>query len=216
MGRSDNNEHIYIVFSSTPYMMGRFVRLFVDGKYNHVSISVDEDLSEVYSFARFYRQAPFFGGFVKESAGRFHVGSKISDIIVCAVPVSAEKKADLTKRLHAMQKERDKYLYNLFSAVCVPIKKRIFVRDAYTCVEFAALVLRLIGFGIGERDFLSIDQLMDMLMQYKIYEGPFPEAPADDAPTSDADDFEHAVSYKLRYGSLIKQVNLLASRMMHT
>ncbi len=211
MLKVSKDEHIYIVFSKTPYKMGRFIRFITGGRYNHVSVSPVEDLSLLYSFARRYRKAPFYGGFVRETASRFKRKGKMSNVMICAVPVTRDAREQLIERLSQMEKESEKYLYNLFSAVCVPMKKRIFIRDAYTCVEFILTVLRSVGLDFNEQAFYSINELSGNLSVYKIYEGPFPEL-CGDAVT---DEYDRDVSYLFRYGSLIKQVNTLAGRMLH-
>ncbi len=210
MLKESKDEHIYIVFSKTPYKMGRFIRLITGGRYNHVSVSPVEDLSLLYSFARRYREAPFCGGFVRESASRFKIKGKTSNVMICAVPVTREAREELIDRLSKMEKDSERYVYNLFSAICVPIKKRIFIRDAYTCVEFILTVLRSVGLDFNEQAFYSIDELVGNLSVYKIYEGPFPELGG-----AVSDEYDREVSYLFKYGSLIKQVNTLAGRMLH-
>ncbi len=211
MLKESKDEHIFIVFSKTPYKMGRFIRLITRGRYNHVSVSPVEDLSELYSFARRYRKAPFYGGFVRETPSRFKQKGKLSSVMICAVPVAKTAREQLIERLREMNEESERYIYNLFSAVCAPVKKRIFVRDAYTCVEFILTVLRSVGLDFNEQAFYSIDELVSNLSVYKIYEGGFPELGGEAV----ADEYDREVSYLFKYSSLINQVNTLADRMLH-
>ena len=62
---------IYIVFSSTPTGMGRLIRLATRNQYNHVSLSFESDIQKLYSFARYHRTIPLYGGFVVESVLRY-------------------------------------------------------------------------------------------------------------------------------------------------
>ncbi len=204
------DDFVYVVFSATPYKMGRFVRRFTGGRYNHVSVSANRELTELYSFARRYRCAPFIGGFVKESSGRFSADGKTTDIMVCAVPVSASRKEALMKRLAEMKHEREKYIYNFFSAAAVPFRRKIRVKDAYTCVEFTVHMLSLVGYSFRGKSYIGIDDLKGQLEKYKIYEGEFPE----DMPTDIFDDYEYAVSYTEHYLSFLKEMNTLAYRKM--
>lgn len=201
---------IYIVFSATPYKMGRFIRLFTGGKYNHVSVSSDSKLTELYSFARRYRRAPFIGGFVREHSERFSVNGKCTDIMICAVPVSKMKKELLMSRLAEMKREREKYIYNFFSAAAVPFHRKIRIKDAYTCVEFAVYMLDLAGWSFGGIGYVGIEDLKIQLERFKMYEGKFPEGVQTDA----YDDYECAVSFAEQSRSFFKEMNTLTSRKM--
>lgn len=204
------DDFVYVVFSATPYKMGRFIRRFTGGRYNHVSVSADRELTELYSFARRYRRAPFIGGFVRETSGRFSVDGKKTDIMVCAVPVSSAKKKALMKRLAEMKRERDRYIYNFFSAAAVPFRRKIRVKDAYTCVEFAVHMLSLVGYSFHGKSYIGLDDLKAQLEKFKIYEGEFPENLPDDI----FDDYEYAVSYTEQYRSFLREMNTLAYRKM--
>ena len=43
------------------------IRVFSNSQYNHVSISLDENLTQIYGFTRQQYQTPFLGRLVKES-----------------------------------------------------------------------------------------------------------------------------------------------------
>ena len=200
---------VYIVFSSTPYKMGRMIRLFTRGIYNHVSVALDRDLSELYSFARLYRQTPFCGGFVRESSARYSVGKKNSKVLICEVSTTADKKAMLRRVLREMQENSDIYIYNFFSAVCVPFKKRIHIKDSYTCVEFVIRVFNILGYEFPEKNFYSINDLFNILWNNIIYEGEFPGG-----DHGLIDDYEKNLAYKSRYSKTFKQLETLVFRLI--
>lgn len=206
----DADDKVYIVFSATPYKMGRFIRFFTGGKYNHVSVSADYELTEMYSFARRYRCAPLMGGFVKESGERFYANGKCTRIMMCEIPVSKEKKAALISRFAEMKREREKYIYNFFSAAAVPMHRKIRVRDAYTCVEFAVAMLELVGWSLDGMGYIGLDELENQLEKFKVYEGDFPGG----VKTDVYDDYEYAVSFAEHYRAFIGDMFTLTSRKM--
>ena len=59
-------KYVYVVISRTP-TTGKMIRRVLKGKYNHASISLDESLSEMYSFCRLSISNPLVGGIIKES-----------------------------------------------------------------------------------------------------------------------------------------------------
>lgn len=203
------DDKLYIVFSATPYKMGKFIRFFTGGKYNHVSVSADYGLTEMYSFARRYRCAPLLGGFVKENSGRFYSNGKSTQIMICEIPVSKEKKNVILARLSEMKNEREKYIYNFFSAAATPLRREIRIKDAYTCVEFAIYVLELVGLSTGG-SYVGIEELKIQLERFKVYEGEFPDGVQTDA----YDDYECAVSFAKQSRSFFYEMNTLLSRKM--
>ena len=58
---------IYIVLTHTGTVLSKIVRFYTGKEFSHVSISLDEDLNQMYSFGRLNPYIPFIGGFVKES-----------------------------------------------------------------------------------------------------------------------------------------------------
>ena len=61
------NKQLYIVISQTGTLLSRILKALTGAEYNHASISLSEDLEEMYSFGRRYPYNPFWGGFVMES-----------------------------------------------------------------------------------------------------------------------------------------------------
>ena len=177
---SINNTHdsyIYIVFSVTPYKLGSFIRAVTRGVYGHVSVSFDPELTEMYAFARVKEDMPFCGGFVHEGAERYRRGDKVADVAVCRVPVSEEGLIRVRERIEDMKTHTYDYVYNMPSAVMVPWRRCVHVRDSYTCLEFAVSILRLAGMKLTS-DFYSISELYALLRQWEIYNGEFPDVDA--------------------------------------
>ena len=61
------SKKIYIVLTYTGTFMSKVIKIFTRAKYCHVSISLDEELTQMYSFGRLNAYNPFIGGFVHES-----------------------------------------------------------------------------------------------------------------------------------------------------
>lgn len=157
--------------------MGEMIRMLTQYDYNHVSISLSEDLSEIYSFARRHQDTPFYGGFVCESADRFNNDNGVASIKVCEIPVTPRQYRIAVNYINKIHREKEKYLYNMFSAATVPFKYRVRIDRAYTCVEFVVSVLRRISATRSLRipRFCSIKQLDELYSDFAVYQGEFPE-----------------------------------------
>lgn len=171
--------YMYVVFSSTPYKIGRLIRRFTGETYNHVSISLDETLSSMYSFARRYYHTPFYGGFVRESLSRHHLRGQTSTVMICKLPISRKQYCRLQRKLRNMYDHRDRYLYNHLSVLTLPFGRLVPVKDAYICSQFCAMLLNAAGYPIDYRKYCSVGQLAEKLSAYTVYTGPIPEGEYD-------------------------------------
>lgn len=168
-------KYIFIMFSSTPSKMGRFVRMITHNRFNHVSLCLDVDGVSLYSFARKYRKHPFYGGFVRESRSRFIHNNRFANIKLCAIPVTQTQYQALKDYMRVMEDMADLFVYNHFSAIGTIVNKRIRIENAYTCVEFNAKILEDIGAITKEqeRNIVSVQDLELVIQPYTIYEGSF-------------------------------------------
>ena len=187
-------QSIYVVFSSTPYKIGKAIRALTRETYNHVSISLDESLSQMYSFSRRYNRTPFYGGFVRESISRYHRKGHTAQIRVCRLQITTEQHKTLEAHLNTLFEQKERYLYNHLSASTALLHKPVKVRDAYTCVEFCLEILHACGVDVDPEKYYSVGDLEQLLRPFAIYTGPIPEADDYDA----AFFAKHPVSHPLR------------------
>ena len=167
---------IYIIFSHTTTLTGRFIRAITKHEYNHVSLSLFEDLQVLYSFSRHFNKAPFYGGLTEESPLRY----KDAKVKVCKIALTDEEYKRAQDLLGNAVNNKDDYVYNFFSAAFFPFKKKIYVKNSFTCVEFAVHVLNRIGVRNIQDKYYSIIELEEILKNDTVYEGPMPlpEKPA--------------------------------------
>ncbi len=177
---TQNQRYLYVVFSSTPYKMGQFIRFVTHSRYNHVAVSLDPSLATLYSFARHYRNTPFYGGFVRETATRYSYRGRLADIKVCAVPVSEAQYASALRMLESMIRSSHRYSYNMLSAIAAPLHRRVHLPNAYTCIEFAVDFLAQAGVlkQIDPKHSYTIKELENCFNSYQIYSGVFNGTPA--------------------------------------
>ena len=169
--------YLYVLFSATPYRMGRMIRLVTGEPFNHVAIAMEEDLTKLYAFARRYYHTPFYGGFVTERPYRYHHNGATAQIRLYRLPVTEEQWNRLHKRLSDMSTKAEHYLYNHLSAAAAPFHRKIRVKDAYTCAEFTVSILQELGLDFNSRRFYSIGDIAERLVPYHFYDGEFPVPP---------------------------------------
>lgn len=168
--------NIYIVFSATPYRIGRMIRHVTKESYNHVSISLDERLTQMYAFARRCYYTPLHGGFVHEYPSRYTLNGQSAEICLCKLPISQAQFKVLKAEIAQMYENKEQYLYNHLSALTAIAHKRVAVKDAYTCVEFCVQILHKLAFDISPNQFYTVGDLKKILAPYIIYTGQIPQA----------------------------------------
>lgn len=163
----------YIMFSKTASYTGKLIRMVTGNKFNHISLCIDGNFERLYSFARHFNRAPFYGGLVEESPLRY-AKAKIK---ICKIELSDEQFSSLEKELHNALENKNDYIYNFLSAAVFPFHRRIEVNNAYTCVEFVVYMLYKCGvFGV-ENKYYSIADMERLFSQNVVFEGrmPIPE-----------------------------------------
>lgn len=172
--------YVYIVFSATPYKIGKLIRQVTKERYNHVSLALDRELENMYSFARRYYHTPFYGGFVRESRARYHLNGIPSQVKICRIPVSEEDYTELAQRLETMYARREEFLYNHISVLTIPFRRLVHLKDAAICTEFVAGQLQELGMAVDARKYYSVGALEKLLDVQAVYEGDAPPALQED------------------------------------
>lgn len=158
-------KNIYLIISATSSKLGKFIRLFTNNPYNHVSISFDEDLNDMISFARYYYQIPFYGGYVHESRERYDN----SKILLYKITLNEEDYSKVIEYINTIEKISEEYIYHTINAVLGTFHHSIEIPKSHTCISFACEFLK--NTSIELPTIYNIQELMVFLDSNKIYEG---------------------------------------------
>ncbi|MEG1850626.1 MAG: hypothetical protein RR228_01310 [Bacilli bacterium] len=164
-----NKKNIYIIFSRTNNNMGSFIRKVTNSKYNHVSLSLNKSLEEMYSFARYNKENILYGGFVIESNIRY----QDSQVLIFKIPITIKEYNNLSLQIETMKTNKNKYIYNYFSAFSYLFSKKITIYNSYTCVEFIINIIKTYIKEINIKQFYSLNELRSILKKYTIFENNF-------------------------------------------
>ena len=137
---------IYIVLTETGSLLSRAIQMYTQENYNHVSIALDPELKEMYSFGRKQENNPLIGGFVQED-----VNSKLLRQANCAIyefTISDKQYEMLRKEMAYFKRNQHKFKYNFIGLICVACRIR-FKRDyAFFCSQFIAFLFLRAGISI--------------------------------------------------------------------
>ncbi len=174
------DKFIYVILSRTPTRIGKIIRCCTHSEFNHVSISLDEDMLEMYSFARLSAKNPFVGGMVKENPYRFSLGnSKEVNVKIYRISVTHKQYEQITDFIYETYTDQEKYYYNLIGVFNVIFKSNLQVYKTYICTEFVSEVFKQGDIALLEKrcNTVSFKDFESALAPYLFYSGDLYEYP---------------------------------------
>jgi len=165
---------IYVIVSRTPTYIGKIIRRALRQKYNHVSISLDKNLTNMYSFGRLMVDNPLIGGIIKESRKSLSLGTnKIVSSKIYKIPVTNEQYEMVNKKISTLFNDSEGYYYNYLGAIGVFLNLKIKLYKTYICSEFVLEVLKEADLLATDKDISLVtpEEITIMLKDYLIFEG---------------------------------------------
>lgn len=175
-GNNGKTKYIFIVLTRTHGGIPQIIRTVTGDRYNHASVAFSRTPHLLYSFARIQSVSPLVGGPVAEYLCRFTHGSEAKvPAAVFAVPVTPEVYRRVKTTVRCIFGDGE-YMYNLISVVCYPLFGGFDTYKAYSCSEFVAVLLDMMGINIGGQACgCRPDDLFDVLSEHadarEIYRG---------------------------------------------
>lgn len=130
-------KEIYIVLTHTGTVLSKIVRAYTKKPFSHVSIALDKELQKMYSFGRLKPSNPFFAGFVHEYINKgtfkrfYNTTTKIYSL-----EVTEEQYGKIEKIIKEMDKQKEKYKFNILGLFAVAFNIKIRRENTLYCAEF--------------------------------------------------------------------------------
>jgi hypothetical protein len=134
-----NQSYIYLLFTNTGSLLTKTIGLYTRAEYNHVSIAIDSEMIEVYSFGRRQINNPFWGGFVREKTSEAFFQN--ADCAIYKYAVTPAQSGQIRNLLSQFNRRQDSYRYNLVGLLGVLLNIPIQRTDAYFCSQFVSYLL---------------------------------------------------------------------------
>lgn len=143
---------LYLMISRTGTGIGKAIRYFTQFDYNHVSLSLDPELRRWVSFARYAKDVPLAGGFVPETPERFCSGGYPIQVKIFEFRISEHRYQKLQPLFDQAGHPDCNLIYNSFGPFADLLGLHLTIPGAYTCLEFANVVLNMSCKTIKELD----------------------------------------------------------------
>lgn len=164
-------KNIYVVLAMTGTYASRFINFFNRAEYVHVSISLDENFQEMYSFSRIYTPFIVPAGFVHENFNKgVYASHQNGACRIYELSITEEEYQSLQEGLYKFKRNPKEYTYNYvglpFMLMNVPWKRE----HHYTCSQFVAWMLQEHSGIIDFEKSYSLVKPQDFMKALKPYE----------------------------------------------
>lgn len=133
---------IYIVTTYTGTLLSYLIRKVSKSPYAHISLSLNENLSPMYSFGRLNPKTPIFAGFVEENINEGLYEIKQNALCrVYSLDVDYSSYEKLVKNIMKVNSNRNRYNYDVKALVYLSFNKSREKEYRYVCSHFVADML---------------------------------------------------------------------------
>lgn len=143
---------IYIVTTYTGTLLSFLIRKISKSPYAHISLSLNEELSPMYSFGRLNPKTPIYAGFVEEyrNEGLYEI-KKNALCRVYSLEVRYSEYEKLTQNIMKVNNNRNKYNYDVAALLYLSFNKSRESQYKYVCSHFVADMLYKSGIEIFDK-----------------------------------------------------------------
>lgn len=165
-------KNIYIILTHTGTTLSKVIKNYTKDEFSHVSISLDEQLKQMYSFGRLHPYNPFWGGFVHEHIDRgtfkrfYRTKAKIYSL-----SITEEQYNKIKSIIQYMEKEKEHYKFNMLGLLAVGFHKKITKEYSFYCAEFVKYIIEQAEIGIELPDIVRPENFKEITQLKEIYSG---------------------------------------------
>ena len=140
---------IYIILTHTGTALSKLIKGYTKDEFSHVSIALDIELKEMYSFGRLNPNNPFWGGFVHEyiDKGTFKRFYK-TRAKVYSLEVTEEQYKSIKSNIDQIKNNKEDYKFNIIGLFAAGFHKKIEKEKSFYCAVFVKYVMEN-GAGIS-------------------------------------------------------------------
>lgn len=163
---------IYIILTYTGTIPSKVIRSFTKDEFSHVSIALDIDLTEMYSFARLRKYNFFIAGFLHEkiNEGTFKRFRKTTAKIY-HLEVTNEQYEKIKNKIEEVKENKEQYKFNILGLCAVSIHMRIKRERYFYCAEFVKYLLEEAGIKTNLPEIVKPEDFKEIEGLEEIYSG---------------------------------------------
>ena len=165
-------KNIYIILSHSGTIPSKLVKLYTRNKYSHVSISLDNDLKEFYSFGRKTLYNPLNSGFIIENKNSlFYKRFKNTKCTIIKLTVTKEQYDKLISIIDEYKNNKDIYKYDFVGLILRVVHIKLNRKNYSYCTKFLKKVLEESDIFNFNKDFIKPDNFLNIPNTEIVYSG---------------------------------------------
>lgn len=139
-------KYVYVFLTRTGTKIANIIGMVTGDRFAHASISLDRELTQMYSFGRRRVTNPLYGGFIKENIhqGIFALFGECNSVLY-RIPVTEDTYNIIENTLHTMHSRRFSYRYNIVGLFSCAFGVPTNTRTHFTCSQFVSWILEYSG-----------------------------------------------------------------------
>lgn len=147
---------IYIILTHTGTILSKIIKCYTRDEFSHISIALDEELRQMYSFGRLNPYNPLIGGFVHEYIDR-GTFKRFSKTVARVYSIEIEEKQfnKIKAIINNMRNNSRQYKFNILGLIAVAFHIKIRIRNYFYCAEFVKYLLENAGMDTGLPDIIK-------------------------------------------------------------
>lgn len=163
---------IYIILTYTGTILSKIIKCYTKDEFSHVSVALDLELQEMYSFGRLNPYNPFIGGFVHEyiNKGTFKRFKKTKTKII-ELSIEENQYVRLKEAISKIQMEREEYKFNILGLLAIGFNIKIKSPKSFYCAEFVKYVIEEAGIDIKLPELVRPENFKDLYGGKEVYSG---------------------------------------------
>ena len=163
---------IYIVLTHTGTTLSKIIKSYTKDAFSHVSIALDNELQEMYSFGRLHPYNPFWGGFVHEyiDKGTYKRFYK-TKAKVYSYEVTEEQYEKLKNNIKQIEINKEDYKFNIIGLFAVGFHKKIGKEKSFYCAEFVKYVIEKANINMELPTIIKPEDFKNLEGSQEIYNG---------------------------------------------
>ena len=165
-------KNIYLILTYTGTIISKMIKGVTKDKYCHISIALDIELKEMYSFGRIYPCTPLIAGFVHED---IHGGTfkrfYNTDAKVLRMEVADEQYEKIKEIIYQFKSEHKKYKFNFLGLCAAGLNKKLRIKNYFYCAEFIKYILEEAGIDTNLPEIVKPEHFNELKNIEEIYTG---------------------------------------------
>ena len=163
---------IYIILTHTGTALSKIIKGFTKDEFSHVSIALDIELKEMYSFGRLNPYNPFWGGFVHEyiDKGTFKRFYK-TRAKVYSLEITEQQYESIKNYIEQIKNNKENYKFNIIGLFAAGFHKKIKKQKSFYCAEFIKYVMEKADIKTDLPDIVKPEDFKNIKELQEIYGG---------------------------------------------